>query len=232
MNEMASQLVRAGESVELLALLDAARPQAPMKPSLTTHRLGRLKQAVTDAKAGGRGHLECAVLGVRTIAHKVFSASRWELLNGWKRWSVWSVRARFRLLRELLSHDLTWPKFLPELSTLDIYNSAEARYLPKPLSLPSIVLVRAQRGTGNDTTCRHIYADETFGWAAIANRLTVVDVQGGHSSMFQDRFVDSLAEALLPYLQPKATLIPAQSKLRVDTEQSCVAITRPTSSAA
>ena len=142
------------------------------------------------------------------------------------------MRARFRLLRELLSHDLAWPKFLPELSTPDIYDSAEERYLPKPLSLPSIVLVRAQRGTGNDRPFRDIYADETFGWDAIANRLTVIDVQGGHSSMFQDPFVDSLAAALLPYLQPKATLVPTQSELRVDTAQSEIAITRPTSSAA
>ena len=85
--EMAAQLVRAGANVELVALLDAAAPQALMKPSMTTHRFGRLKQAVTDSQAGGRGHQERAVLGVRTIAHKVFSALRWELLNGWQRWS-------------------------------------------------------------------------------------------------------------------------------------------------
>ena len=131
------------------------------------------------------------------------------------------MRARFRLLRELLSHDLAWPKFLPELSTPDIYDSAEARYLPKPLSISSIVLVRAQRGTGNDRPFRDIYADETFGWDAIANPLSVVDVQGGHSSMFQEPFVESLAAALLPYLQPKATLA-----------ESHIAVTRPTSSAA
>ena len=201
--EMASQLVRAGATVELIALLDAAAPQALMKPSVTTHRFGRLKQAVTKAQAGGRGHLEHAALGVRTVAHKVFSASRWGTFKRLETVVCVVSASRFRLLRELLSRDLAWPKFLPELSALDIYSSAEARYLPKRLSLPSIVPVRAQSGTGNDRPFRDIYADETFGWDAIANPLTVVDVQGGHSSMFQEPFVDSLAAALLPYLQPR-----------------------------
>ena len=40
--EMASQLVRAGESVELVAILDAATPQAAKRPGrIARQRLGR-----------------------------------------------------------------------------------------------------------------------------------------------------------------------------------------------
>jgi riboflavin biosynthesis pyrimidine reductase len=39
-----------------------------------------------------------------------------------------------------------------------------------------------------------------LGWRGVAENLTCVDVDGGHSTMLQERFVDSLATALLPYL--------------------------------
>jgi hypothetical protein len=39
-----------------------------------------------------------------------------------------------------------------------------------------------------------------LGWDALAQNLTVLDVEGGHSSMLQEAFVQSLAEALMPYL--------------------------------
>jgi hypothetical protein len=42
---------------------------------------------------------------------------------------------------------------------------------------------------------------------SLAHCVTCVDVDGGHSTMLQELFVDSLATALLPYLQPKAELI-------------------------
>jgi len=111
------------------------------------------------------------------------------------------------LLRELLRRDLAWPKFVPALSAQEIYRCAEARYVPKPLSISSVLLARPQTGDGDDTPYHEIYADEAFGWDTVARHLAVVDVEGGHSSMLQERFVDSLAAALMPYLQQKAASI-------------------------
>ena len=65
-------------------------------------------------------------------------------------------------------------------------------------------LCGARTGEGEDTPYREIYADPTFGWGAVAQELAVVDVDGGHITMLQDSFVDSLAEALMPYLQQEA----------------------------
>ena len=47
--EMASQLVRVGETVDLVALLDANTPQAPKRVGrITKHRLGRLTHVLDE----------------------------------------------------------------------------------------------------------------------------------------------------------------------------------------
>jgi FkbH-like protein len=197
--EMASQLVRSGESVNVVALLDAARPNAQKKRGrIAKMRIGRLSQAVADAQKNELGPLTRAGSVFRAVGRKLANAMRYEIVQ---RGTQWSVRARFWLLRELLSRELEWPRFMPELTVRQIYDSAEARYTPSPLPLPSVVLARAQTGEANDTPYRNIYADETFGWSAVAQGLAVVDVEGGHSTMLQEHFVDSLAGALMPYLQ-------------------------------
>jgi thioesterase domain-containing protein len=89
-----------------------------------------------------------------------------------------------------------WPAFLPGLSVRDIYDSAEARYAPRTLSDAGVVLIRARFGEGDDTPYREIYADEAFGWDLVAPGIELLDVEGGHSSMLQEPFVESLAAAL------------------------------------
>ena len=101
----------------------------------------------------------------------------------------------------LLLHNLLRPSFVPELKFDEIFYFPQARYLPKPLSIPSIVLARATSGEGVDIPYSRLYADEALGWTAIAKNLIVVDVEGGHESMLREPFVASLAGALLPYVQ-------------------------------
>jgi hypothetical protein len=102
-------------------------------------------------------------------------------------------------LHELLGRGLAWPTFLRELSVREIYDSAEAWYFPKALSDVGVLLVRAESDRLNDigdTPHREIYADDRFGWNSICPNIDVVDVAGGHSSMLQEPFVESLASAL------------------------------------
>ena len=113
-----------------------------------------------------------------------------------------SLRSRIVLKREI-----EWPERVPELTVRQICDCAQLRYQPKPLKIPHIVLVRAQRGEGgDDTPYQQIYADDAFGWRAVAENLTLVDVDGGHSTMLRERCVDSLAAALLPYLWRRGEL--------------------------
>ena len=45
---------------------------------------------------------------------------------------------------------------------------------------------------------RLIYTDETFGWGEVTQNLIAVDLEGGHSSMLQEPFVEPLAAELMP----------------------------------
>ena len=51
----------------------------------------------------------------------------------------------------------------------------------------------------DDTPFRLVYADEKLGWGAIASNLTVIDVDGGHSTMLQEPFVGAVAAKLMRY---------------------------------
>jgi len=196
--EMASQLVRSGERVELVAMLDAALPGIQERPRRTREqRLDRLKGAIANAQQRKAGPLTRAAIVMGAFSQKALNTLLWEISHRGEQ--LWK-RARFRLLRVLLSRDLAWPRFLAELSALQIYESAAVHYVPKALSISSVVLVRARTGDGEDTPYQDIYADPTFGWGAVAQELTIVDVDGGHTTMLQESFVDSLAQSLMPYL--------------------------------
>jgi thioesterase domain-containing protein len=202
--EMASQLIRAGEKVELVVLLDAATPRAPKRPGLVrSQRLGRLTQALTEAGRAQRSYFARVWTILSVIWRKLVNVITWEIMQ---RGTRLSVDVRFRLLRRLRARGLPWTRFLPELSVRQIYESAEALYVPRPLSRASVALVRARAGVAqamphvDDTACREIYADDTFGWRALTEKLVVIDVDGGHSSMLQEPFIQSLATALTPLI--------------------------------
>jgi len=205
--EMASQLVRAGESVEFVALFDAVRPQTPMRPGLlASHRINRLTQALTAARSTERSLVARAwtILGV--ISRKLVNTLTWEIK---RRMTKWWVDARFLLLRKRLARGRPWPKFLPGLSARQIYESADALYVARPLPRASVVLVRARAGVdgvADDTPYLDIYADETLGWRALIEKLNVIDVDGGHSSMLREPFVQSLARALVPFVAGSAPI--------------------------
>lgn len=216
--EMASQLVRAGERVELVALLDAATPQGAKQPGrITRQRVGRLTQLLADARGGQRSRVGRAFAFSAALSRKIVNTLRWESVQYAR---LWSVRVRFLLLHRLLARDRAWPQYIPQLTVRQIYDAAEAQYEPKPLSGTAVVLVRAQAGEGGDTPYREIYADATFGWGAVANNLTIIDVKGGHSSMLQESFVDCLADALMPHVNRESKL--AQARLMGGTIGSLV----------
>jgi FkbH-like protein len=196
--EMASQLTTAGEGVELVVLLDAAAPQARKRAGrITKQRFGRLAQVFVQA-GDAKGPVVDRVHSImQAVLQKLLNAFRWEIVQ---RVRLLATRARFRLLRELLRRQQPWPPFVPPLSVRQIYDAAEAGYVPRPLSNSGAVLVRARAGEADDTPYVEIYADDTFGWGEAAGGLTVIDVNGGHSSMLQEPFADALAAALMPHV--------------------------------
>ena len=192
--EMAVQLTQEGDVADLVALLDAASPRAEKRRGrIASQRLGRMAQVFEEARARNDSFVRRGMFIAGRILEKVVNTIAWETSSRWRRLSV---RARFGLLRRQLSRGRPWPSFVKELSIREIYDSAEAGYVPRPVPGKGIVLVRARTGEGADAPYRDVYADETLGWAGLAPGLTVVDVDGGHASMLQESFVDSITSAL------------------------------------
>jgi acyl-CoA synthetase (AMP-forming)/AMP-acid ligase II/thioesterase domain-containing protein/acyl carrier protein len=203
--EMASQLIRAGAKVDLVALFDANAPQARKKAGrITEQRLGRLKRSLGDTSGSPRSSIWRAQEIAKTFGEKSTNALVWEIRSRVKNFSV---RVRLSILRQILKRGASWPALLPELGFQEIINSAQDRYVPAPLANSSVVLVRATAGEGNDTPYIDIYADPTLGWGSVTANLTIVDVDGGHSSMLQEPLVQSLASSLTPYVTPTEKLM-------------------------
>jgi thioesterase domain-containing protein len=200
--EMALQLSRAGESVELLALLEAVTPQVPLRRWLVTKK--HFGDMLTQARNRRRFAKWAVVVGAFRESVTAFART---IGNRGDRW--W-VGARFYLLQQVLKRGLPWPRYISELGPVEIWESAAARYVPKPLCDTSVVLVRAQRGSIilDDTPYRLLYTDEKLGWGAITKNLTVIDVDGGHSTMLQEPFVGAVAAALMRCLNDKASSCP------------------------
>jgi len=200
--EMASQLLQSGQQVALVAVLDAAAPGAAKKPRrIAKQRLGRLHETLGQARRADSKLLD-RTYALSQVARKVANAASWEITNRSRR--LWA-KIRFRLLQNILAQKRDWPAFLQELTVRQIYDCAEAHYRPKPTALESVLLVRAKVGEGDDTPYREIYSDETLGWRRLVPNLAVLDVSGGHSSMLQEPFVDSMVQALKPYIEPQAS---------------------------
>jgi thioesterase domain-containing protein len=194
--EMASQLNSAGETVQLVALFDAAKPRAQKRVGRISKQRARRFEAVFAGVRGEHGisvpHLYSSV---KLALAKVTNALAWEVSSRAKRLTT---RLRFRALRRFLERGQPWPSTLRELTVREIYDSAEARYSPKALSDVGVTLLRAQSGDGDDQPYREVYADETFEWGSVAKDIAVIDVKGGHSSMLQEPFVESLVNAITP----------------------------------
>jgi FkbH-like protein len=194
--EMALQLKSAGETVKLVALLDAAKPRARKRRGhLSKQRVKRL-EAVFAGVRGERGiYFSRLYSSIKAALSKLKGFLIWEVSSRAKRLMT---KVRFRLLHELLMRGRPWPNSLTALSVREIYDSAEACYLPKALSNSGVMLLRAEAGDEYDQPYREVYADDTFDWKSVASDLTVVDVKGGHSSMLQEPFVESLVGVLTP----------------------------------
>jgi thioesterase domain-containing protein len=193
--QMAACLMSAGERVQMVTILDGATPQAAKRfGRVALGRLSRLEDAVAQVRGAGGAPLTRTVGIASAVARKALNVISYELYSIGERISV---RLRFALLKNLVKRGASWPRALPVLTVMQIYNALESRYIPPVLANVPILLVRASAGEGSDTPYRHLYRDEDFGWGKVAGQLELVDVPGGHSSMLQEKAIESLATAIL-----------------------------------
>jgi thioesterase domain-containing protein len=204
---MAVQLLNAGEAVQLVVLLDAATPQAAKRPTPTARqRFGNLARTLADARRrdGARDRRAYPVAGL--AARKLAAALVREITRPTQQW--W-VRMRFRLLHQVLTRQLSWPRWIRELTPLQVCETSGTYYLPTPLREVPVILVCARRRSvdPSDTPFRTIYADPKLGWGAVTEGPVVLDADGGHVTMLQEPFVEALATSLCTYLNHESQLV-------------------------
>lgn len=211
--EIASQLSQAGETVDLVAIFDAGTPQSPTRSTLMSNQRKRsFAASIAGLRQRPGGAMMRGWLFASMALGAVYRALSWEVCS---RIRAFTGGSRVVLLSQLLKRNRSWPGWLRSPNFRDIYRYAEQRYKPAPVEGVRVVLIRAKtlnavssseadRGI-DDTPYAEYYVDELMGWGVLVSDLKAIDVDGGHSSMFWEPHVHSLARAIRPLFAPSST---------------------------
>ena len=195
--EIARQLQCRGETVAMVALLDAADVAASLKTwQFASQRIRSFSEAL---------HPERPVpfyRSVLVVTAKVLQKAK-NLTVYWVGQQLKNLRdeIRMRLFRLYLDRGLQLPQFLQKIPVRTVYLFAEKNYQPASLFHGELVLFRATQGKGPDEPYVERYADSLLGWGRRTSRgVCVYDIPGGHSSMLQEPNVRVLATCMQAYL--------------------------------
>ena len=195
--EVARQLESQGETVAMVALLDAADVDAPLK----MWRFARQRMRSFSTAFHREESLPCyrSMLAVTTkVLHKAKNLTNY--LIG-QRFKNLRDKIRMRLFRFYLDRELQLPRVLQQIPVRTVYLFAEQNYQPESLFHGELVLFRATRGAGPDEPYVDRYADPLLGWGRRTSRgVRICDIPGGHSSMLQDPYVRMLATRMQAYI--------------------------------
>ncbi|HKX42698.1 MAG TPA: amino acid adenylation domain-containing protein [Burkholderiaceae bacterium] len=222
--EVARQLEAQGERVALLALLDVADVETPLRAGRLTHRRF---SSFRDALGAGRGGaLPRRLLdGMATATSKLLNLIRYES-SKWLR--TLKTRRDVESLRRHLDQRTAPPTALRELSVREIYMFARSQYRVDGIVHGNVALFRATRGLGDaaDEPVIEIHSDPMLGWARrVAGTIQVVDVPGGHVSMLQEPNVATLALALQEQIDRALSVpvaAPRQPALAGERQLACL----------
>jgi thioesterase domain-containing protein len=193
--EVARQLEAQGERVALLALLDVADVEAPLRRARLAHRrLASLRGALGHSR--GSGFPRRLIGGAATALSKLLNLIRYE---GRTRLQALKTRRNVKVLREHLDRQVTPPNAVRELSVREIYMVARSQYRADGVVHGNVALFRATRGLGDsaDEPVVEIHPDPMLGWTPrVAGPIEAIDVPGGHVSMLQEPNVGTLAQRL------------------------------------
>ena len=195
--EIARQLQDRGETVAMVALLDAADVGASLKTwHFATQRVRSFSTMFHRKEAVGfyRSLFVLIINAVRKVKNFI------SYLVG-RHVKRLRDEIRLRLFRFYLDRGLQLPRPLQQIPVRDVYLFAEKNYKPKGAFRGDLVLFRATRGTGADEPYMERYADPLLGWGRrTSHDVQVYDIPGGHSSMLQEPNVRVLAARMQAYL--------------------------------
>jgi FkbH-like protein len=189
---VADKLVRAGYDVNNVFLLDSATHDAPkIFGRITSERAGKLKSFLNSE------HQQANIFSkylhiVDVVAKKTFNMLKWETSS---RFQKLSRKIRFKILSRVLSSQGKWPNYLKPLTVREIYNSMEES-CTLPSSAVKTLLIKATSGQGGDIPFSAVYESEDLGWRQYTKDLTIVETEGGHASMLQEPYAQTLSKIL------------------------------------
>ncbi|WP_148599114.1 HAD-IIIC family phosphatase [Aquisphaera giovannonii] len=191
--EVARRLQARGEAVALVALLDAADPEAQLRPFRSANqRLRGLSGALGQGE--GLGPVRRAAAIGSKVARKARNFVAYEARR--RADGAWT-RLRMRLFRRYTDRGIRPPGYLSGISVRKVYLHAESSYRPPGKFDGDLALFRATQGVGDDEPYCDRYSDPLLGWGGRATGcVRAYDVPGGHSSMLQEPNVRVLAETM------------------------------------
>ncbi len=188
--EVARQLRSQGEQVALVALLDAADPNAALRAwKVTQERLRRSLGVFREAQSASP--LRRPLIILQRLLQKGRNLTVYVIQDRSRR--LWDG-FRLGVFRAFAQRGRPPPRSLGTISVRTTYLFAERNYRPESAFDGELVLFRATGGAGSDEPYVERYQDPLLGWGPRATRgVRAIDVPGGHASMLQEPYVDVLA---------------------------------------
>ncbi len=190
---MAEKLAELNESVHTVIVLDAAAPHVEDPIEFDQLKRAERFQSMLDYYQKAKIDKLTRYVNIGfSIIKKSFNYLFWRL-------NFYYRRLLIVVLEIVLKYDLNWPGFLPTVTVLETYYQARTKYKPNPRSSIRVLLVRATEAKTkdvDDVPCCCMYKDEVFGWNTCTDRLDILDIDGGHSSILREPYVEALANKL------------------------------------
>jgi amino acid adenylation domain-containing protein len=208
--EVALQLQALGESIGMIALIDAANVAAPVRfGHFASQRLQNFKGAFSNNDKS----VSAPAFAARSVAAAVGKARRLVTYEAKATLNKLQTARKVRALQQHLDANTPIPKDLRDLTVRQVYNVAAQHYSPKDSLLAGAVLFRATEssGTKGDRPAVEAYDDPLLGWQhCVASPITSFDVPGGHSSMLQEPNVILMASQMQGFIDKSLQLAPVQ----------------------
>ncbi len=202
--EIARQLQLQGQSVAMVALIDAADVAAEERTGyIANQRLSSFSQAL-----GGQAQLKAhrKMLHITNLVRKkVTNLVAYETQT---RLQAWRDRAQLKTFRYCLDRQLPVPQSLQKIAVRTILVWAQQEYVPESQFAGSVLLFRATEKSPlfdqtpiDDTPYVELYEDPLLGWGQrVTQDIQVHDIPGGHSSMLQQPNVRVMANIIQSHI--------------------------------
>jgi amino acid adenylation domain-containing protein len=201
--EVARKLQKLGEPVAMVALIDTADLEAPLRSSLASKRLDSFSKSLEATQHLSRHQRAFSVLN--TIRKKVTNVVTYEVQS---RVQKMQAEGKLRLLRFCRDRSVALPFFLQQIPVRVVLKFAEKGYVPDARYNGEVMLFRATQKSSvfddtdiDDTPYCEIYGDPLLGWEKrVTQGVKVYDTPGGHSSMLQEPNVQVIAREMQTYI--------------------------------